>query len=179
MCRIKKVNSNDAKKFLNENHIQGFCSSTYKYGLYYHDELLSLMTFGRSRKTIMGDGRDGWELLRFCNKLNTHVIGGARRLLTHFCNEHPAGDIISFASHDISNGHLYEVLGFDYAGETHSSYWYVHNQSHERFHRSSFMKKDLVRKGYDPSLTEEQIMMQTDYLRIYDSGQSKWLQERL
>lgn len=177
-CKVKKVNSNDAKKFLNENHIQGFCSSTYKYGLYYQDELLSLMTFGRSRKSIMGDGRDGWELLRFCNKLNTHVIGGAQRLLTHFCNEHPAGDIISFASHDISNGHLYEVLGFDYAGETHSSYWYVHNQSHERFHRSSFMKKDLVRKGYDPSLTEEQIMMQTDYLRIYDSGQSKYVLKR-
>ena len=37
------------------------------------------------------------------------------------------------------------------------------------------MKKDLVRKGYDPSLTEEQIMQQTDYLRIFDSGQTKYV----
>lgn len=177
-CKVKKVNSNDTRKFLNENHIQGFCNSTYKYGLYYQDELLSLMTFGRSRKSIMGDNKDGWELLRFCNKLNTHIVGGAARLLTHFCNEHPDGDIITFASHDISNGNLYEKLNFDKVNETHSSYWYVHNQSHERFHRSSFMKKDLVRKGYDPSLTEEQIMMQTDYLRIYDSGQSKYILKR-
>jgi hypothetical protein len=177
-CKVKKVDSNEAKKFLNENHIQGFCSSTYKYGLYYQDELLSLMTFGRSRKSIMGDSKDGWELLRFCNKLNTHVVGGAERLLTHFCQDHPTGDIISFASHDISNGNLYEKLNFDKVNETHSSYWYVHNQTHQRFHRSSFMKKDLVRKGYDPSLTEEQIMMQTDYLRIYDSGQSKYILKR-
>ena len=174
-CKIKKVDSTEAKEFLNKNHIQGFCGSKYRYGLYHKNELLSLMTFGKSRKTMMGNGKDGWELLRFCNKLNTHVIGGASRLLTHFRLDHPDENIISFASHDISNGGLYEKLGFEKAGETHSSYWYVHNQTHQRFHRSSFMKKDLVRKGYDPSLTEEQIMQQTDYLRIFDSGQTKYV----
>lgn len=176
-CKVKKVNSKETRVFLDTNHIQGFCNSTYKYGLYYHEELVALMTFSKENNASSRN-KSGWTLLRFCNKLNTHVVGGAARLLTHFCNEHPTGDIISFASHDISNGHLYEVLGFEYAGEMQACYWYVHNQSHERFHRSSFMKKDLVRKGYDPSLTEEQIMMQTDYLRIYDSGQSKYVLKR-
>lgn len=176
-CKVKKVNSSDARKFINENHIQGFCNSTYKYGLYYKDELVAIMLFSKENNAS-SKSRTSWTLQRFCNRLNTHIVGGAARLLTHFCNEHPDGDIISFASHDISNGHLYEVLGFEYAGEMQACYWYVHNQSHERFHRSSFMKKDLVRKGYDPSLTEEQIMMQTDYLRIYDSGQSKYILKR-
>lgn len=176
-CKVGKVNSSDARKFLNENHIQGFCNSTYKYGLYYKDELVAIMLFSKENNAS-AKNLSGWSLLRFCNKLNTHVVGGAERLLTHFCQDHPTGDIISFASHDISNGHLYEKLGFEYVNEMQTCYWYVHNQSHERFHRSSFMKKDLVRKGYDPSLTEEQIMMQTDYLRIYDSGQSKYILKR-
>ena len=176
-CKVKKVDSVSARKFLNENHIQGFCNSTYKYGLYYKDELVAIMLFSKENNASSKE-RTGWTLQRFCNRLNTSIIMGATRLLTHFCKEHPDGDIISFASHDISNGHLYEVLGFEYAGEIQTCYWYVHNQSHERFHRSSFMKKDLVRKGYDPSLTEEQIMMQTDYLRIYDSGQSKYILKR-
>lgn len=176
-CKVKKVNSKETRRFLDANHIQGFCNSTYKYGLYYHDELVALMTFSKENNAS-SKNKSGWALLRFCNKLNTHVIGGAQRLLTRFCKDHPTGDIISFASHDISNGHLYEVLGFEYVGEMQACYWYVHNQSHQRFHRSSFMKKDLVKKGYDPSLTEEQIMMQTDYLRIYDSGQSKYVLKR-
>lgn len=173
-CKIKQVPSKDTREFLNRNHIQGFCNSTYKYGLYYKDELVAIMLFSRENNASSKKHND-WTLLRFCNKLNTHVIGGASRLLTHFRLGHPDGNIISFASHDISNGGLYEKLGFKKAGETYSSYWYVHNQTHQRFHRSSFMKKDLVRKGYDPSLTEEQIMQQTDYLRIFDSGQTKYV----
>ena len=39
--------------FLDENHIQGFSRSTYKLGLYYNNELISLMTFGY-RKTNRG-----------------------------------------------------------------------------------------------------------------------------
>ena len=173
-CRIKQVPSKDTRGFLNKNHIQGFCNSTYKYGLYYKDELVAIMLFGRENNASSKKHND-WVLLRFCNKLNTHVIGGASRLLVHFMKEHPDGNIISFASHDISNGGLYEKLGFEKIREMHTCYWYVHNQTHQRFHRSSFMKKDLVRKGYDPSLTEEQIMQQTDYLRIFDSGQTKYV----
>lgn len=176
-CKVLPVVSHDARTFLDANHIQGFCNSTYKYGLYYKDELVALMTFSKENNPGTNKGT-GWTLQRFCTKLNTSIIGGAQRLLTHFRKDHPEGDIISFASHDISNGHLYEILGFEYVNEMQACYWYVHNQSHQRFHRSSFMKKDLVRKGYDPSLTEEQIMMQTDYLRIYDSGQSKYILKR-
>ena len=173
-CRIcTKVKSNEARQFLEANHIQGFCNSTYKYGLYYNDELVALMVF--SKENNASKKCTGWTLQRFCNKLNTHVVGGAQRLLTHFCKEHPEGDIVSFAAHDISTGDLYEKIGFKYINEMQANYWYVHNQTHQRFHRSSFMKKDLVRKGYDASLTEEQIMMTTDYLRIFDSGQSKYI----
>lgn len=172
-CKVVEVPSSVARTFLDNNHIQGFCNSTIRYGLEYKGELVALMCFKKgsnpsAKKTCT------WDLIRFCSKTGVSVIAGAERLLIHFRQEHQ-GSIVSYASHDISNGGLYEKLGFRYDGEIQTTYWYVHNQSHERFHRSSFMKKDLVRKGYDPSLTEEQIMMQTDYLRIYDSGMSKYV----
>ena len=172
-CKVVEVPSSVTRKFLDNNHIQGFCNSTIRYGLEYGGELVALMCFKKgsnpsAKKTCT------WDLIRFCSKTCTSITAGAQRLLSHFRQEHP-GSIVSYASHDISNGDLYEKLGFRYDGEIQTTYWYVHNQSHERFHRSSFMKKDLVRKGYDPSLTEEQIMMQTDYLRIYDSGMSRYV----
>lgn len=172
-CDVKIVESGDARKFLNENHIQGFCNSTLRYGLYYNRELVALMCFKKSSNPS-SKNNTGWELLRFCTKTGWHISGAASRLLSHFRKDHNE-IIVSFASHDISNGNLYEALGFQYKGEIKACYWYVHNQTHMRFHRSSFTKKELVRKGYDPNLTEEQIMMNTDYFRIYDSGQSKYV----
>lgn len=172
-CKFSEVSSQDARKFLDENHIQGFCSSTIRYGLFYKDELVALMCFKKSHNPS-SKNNIGWELLRFCTKINTQIVGGAERLLSHFRENHQE-PIISFASHDISNGGLYEKLGFQYVSEVKSCYWYVHNQTHKRFHRSSFTKKELVNKGYNPNLTEEQIMMSSDYFRIYDSGQSKYI----
>lgn len=174
-CAVEPVSAKETRVFLDENHIQGFCSSTIRYGLYYKNELVALMCFKKtnnpsSKKNI------GWELLRFCSKMGWHIAGGAGRLLKYFRKDHPE-PIISFASHDISNGKLYETLGFQCTGEIKTCYWYVHNQTHKRFHRSSFTKKELVRKGYDSKLTEEQIMINSDYFKIYDSGQTKYILE--
>ena len=175
-CELKTVPSNEARKFLDENHIQGFCNSNLKLGLYYKGELVSLMTFNKSQKHIF-ENKACWELTRFCTKMNTRVINGAERLLKHFLQEYE-GNVVSYASHDISNGNLYKKLGFNFERETMSCYWYVHNQTHKRYHRSNFMKGSLVKQGYDPNLTEEQIMIQTDYLKIYDSGMDKYVLTR-
>jgi hypothetical protein len=45
-CRISNVSPQEAKSFLNENHIQGFVGSSIRIGLFHNGELVSLMTFG-------------------------------------------------------------------------------------------------------------------------------------
>ena len=75
---VKEVIDNKlVREFLDNNHIQGFVGSKIKLGLFYKDELVSLMTF--SKRTFMKN--EDYELVRFCNKLNTNVIGGASKLL--------------------------------------------------------------------------------------------------
>jgi hypothetical protein len=76
-CQLREViDTSIVRKFLNDNHIQGYSHSSIKIGLYYEDELVSLMIFGKKRKNM--------ELIRFCNKLNTNVIGGSSKLFKHF-----------------------------------------------------------------------------------------------
>lgn len=173
-CIIKEVPSKECSNFLNNNHIQGHSSSSIKLGLYYNDELVSVMTFSKSRVGI-GKNEDGWELVRFCNKMNNNVIGGASKLLKYFILHYNPNQIISYSCNDISSGNLYKVLGFE-RGNSSSSYWYIDQNTFQRLHRFNFRKVKLKELGYDTNnLTESQIMSELPYWRIYDAGTTRWV----
>ena len=177
-CEIREVNTKESNAFLNLNHIQGRCNSRIRLGLYYNDELVSLMTFGSRRRAISGAHKEvkgEYELLRYCSKLNTQVVGGAERLLKHFIRDNHPKTIISFSSNDISNGDLYKRLGFEKVAES-SSYWYI-DKNGIRYHRFSFTKDAIVRRGWrgdKNGWTEEDEMLSRGYMKIIDSGQTKW-----
>jgi hypothetical protein len=175
-CIIKEIDSNISTNFLNENHIQGRTNAKIKLGLYYDNELVSVMTFSKMSKLsgTKNINDNEWELGRFCNKLNTQVIGGASKLLKYFIANYNPSKIISFASNDISNGNLYKQLGFNEIGDITKAYWYIHKQTYQRYHRSSFTKSKLYAHGYDINMTEKEIMSNLPYLKIYDSGHIKY-----
>ena len=173
-CIIKQVDSNVCKKFLNDNHIQGFSPSTIKLGLYYNDKLVSIMTFSKSRAGI-GKKEDGYELVRFCNKLNINVVGAASKLLKYFILTYNPNKIVSYSSNDISNGNLYSKLGFIKDDKQNISYWYIDQNTFQRYHRFNFRKSKLKEMGYDITKTESQIMRELPYWRIYDSGTTRWV----
>ena len=173
-CKLKEVTSKESKQFLTTNHLQGNVNSSIRIGLYYNDELVSLMTFGKNRKSLNSNSnKDSYELYRFCNKKNVQVIGGASKILNHFIKKYQPSKIISFASNDISNGNLYYKLGFYKVGET-ASYWYIDPKTMSRHHRYKFRKSELIKMGYDKNMSEKDIMDALKYLRIYDTGQSKF-----
>ena len=117
---------------------------------------------------------DSYELIRFCCEPGYQIIGGASRLIAHFIRTHKPKKIISFSSNDISNGSIYQILGFKHVGES-ISYWYI-DQDFNRYHRYTFNKSQLIKKGLasDNTLTERQIMDENGFLRIFDSGVTKW-----
>ena len=164
---IKEVT--DPKYFLNENHLQGWCQSSINIGLYYNDDLVSLMTFGKRKIS----GSDTHELLRFCSKLNTNIIGAASKLFNFFINNYEFNNIISYASCDISDGSIYKILGFKEIGHTGLNYWWF--KDGKKYHRSKFMKHKLVKEGFDISKTENEIMKEQGFLKIYGSGNLKFL----
>ena len=170
-CIIKEVSFSDSKVFLETNHIQGECMSKYRYGLYYNGELVLLMTFGSKRK------KDYYELLRFCNKLNTSVIGGASKLLNYFIKIHKPKEIISYCDRRWPVGNIYEKLGFKIDHVSQPNYYYVIGQNREN--RFKYRKSELIKQGFDKDKSEHEIMLERGIYRIYDCGTKvyKWKKE--
>ena len=174
-CEVQKISDNQIKEFLEENHLQGHCASKYRYGLFHNDELVSVMSFGSLRKNLGQNIKEGhFELLRFANKQYINVVGGASRLLKRFISDQSPVSILSYADRSWSSEgkSLYNTLGFEFIGKTKPNYYYVFGDT--RRNRFSYRKSELVKEGYDESLSEKQIMIDRGIFRIYDSGQLKY-----
>lgn len=177
-CTVQEVSSKQAAKFLDANHIQGHTPTSVRLGLYYNNQLVSIMTFTQklgcqgSKQKQEGE----WALNRFCNKLNTRVVGGASKLLKYFISYFKPTIITSFSANDISDGGLYKTLGFTSDEKINSSYFYVKNE--HRWHRSTFTKDAIIARGWRDSKdgwTEKEVMDEMKFFRIYDSGTIKWI----
>ena len=172
-CIIKEVPSKECNEFLEKYHLQGKTNSSIRLGLYYNNELISIMTFGRGRKCL--NSKIEYELYRYCCKEGFQVVGGASKLFKHFVKEYKPETIESFSSNDISDGNLYQQLGFEKVSDS-VGYWYIDKEMN-RYHRYKFTKYSLVNEGYDKDKTEQEIMNEIGFYRIYDSGQTKWRYE--
>jgi len=120
-------------------------------------------------KNIFGE----YEMYRFCNKLNTNIIGGVDKLWKYFTNNYNPTEVITYANRCYSNGNLYKQLGFKFIGKTDPNYYYVINNN--RKYRFSFRKEILIKEGFDPNKTEHEIMLERKVYRIYDSGNLKFI----
>lgn len=175
-CEIKEVSPSVSREFLNDNHIQGFVGSKIKLGLFYNDNLVSIMTFGSLRPSMGYSPNDGdYELIRFCNKLNTNVIGGASKLFKHFLRTYKPNLVISYSDNTYSNGNLYNRLGFHLCDEdVKLNYYWAINKKRE--HRYNFRKSNLVKMGYNSDKSEREIMYEdVGSYRIWGAGNKKWL----
>ena len=171
-CEVKQIfYTEEYRKFLNKNHIQGFVASKLVYGLYYQGQLVSLMSFDKKEGRLNMKETD-WNLNRFCNLLNTNVIGGASKLLSYFIKQTNPSRIISYADKDWSNGNLYNVLGFKLINESKPDYKYIVDGL--RKSKQNFTKTKLSKMGHDISLTEFQIMENLGINKIYDCGKIKF-----
>lgn len=181
-CKVQEITSKEARVFMDENHMQGFAAAKFYYGLYYEEDLVSVMTFGKS---IRSNGE--WELLRFCSKNNYNIVGAASKLLRHFEMNNNPKVLISYANLRWSEGNIYEVLGFKCSKIVPPSYYYFMN-NYDRtlkiFHRTKFTRRNIEKyynsntyeiKYFDEKLTELENMFKNNYRIIYDCGMKKYV----
>lgn len=167
-CVVKEVDNR--KEFLEENHLQGFVNSKINIGLYHQSELVSILTFGKSRY----DKQYDWELLRFANKLDISVVGGFAKMLRYFKSNY-SGSIITYSDKRYFNGSIYKDNGFEKLKSTTPNYYYTDKRS--RYSRIQFQKHKLEEQLeiYDPNLTEWQNMQLNGYDRIWDCGHYRFI----
>lgn len=175
-CVIKEVFSSDAITFINKYHLQGYSKSDINIGLYYNNELISIMTFGKPRYNKHCE----YELIRYC--YSKHVIGGNEKLFSYFIKNYKPNSIISYCDLSKFTGKLYEKLGFSCMSKNikPSKHW-IHHRTKQH------ITDNLLRqRGFDQLLgdkygyfgkgsSNEELMMSHGFVEVYDCGQATYI----
>jgi len=172
-CDIRVVSDVDTNNYLDMYHLQSTCrGQKIRLGLYYNNQLVSLMTFGKSRFNKNCE----YELLRYCSHYN--VVGGAEKLFKHFINEYKPSSIVSYCDTSKFSGKVYDILGFTLDTiNSPSCHWYSAKEG-------KHITDNLLRmQGYDRLFKEnhgkgtsnEELILNRGYLPIYDCGQSTYI----
>lgn len=160
-CEIREINDiRLVRQFLDNNHLQGFRNSNIKIGLFYNNELVSLLTFGKPY--LNKSNKYDWELYRFCNKLNTSVIGAFDKLLKYFIQTYQPKSILTYSDFAKGTGNVYKKLHFEQLELTTPNYIWTNGNN--------------VLSRYQTQMKDEyKIMTSKDFIKIYDCGNYKWL----
>jgi hypothetical protein len=161
-CIIKEIDSKTKNEFLNQHHIQGEDKSKVKLGLFYKDELVAVMTFGKPRFNKNYE----WELIRYAT--SKHVLGGAGKLLKYFERNYNPKSIITYADRRFSQGNMYYKLGFKLDHISNPNFIWI-DKKHNIKSRMNSQKFKII-TDENKNLTAEQIMIKAGYNKIYDCG---------
>lgn len=175
-CTIKEVQSKEARKFLEENHMQGSVPATTRVALIYDDTIVSLMTFGKARISKNYQ----YELYRFCTKKNLTVQGAGSRMLKYFEERHKPKSLVSYANRRWSQGNFYEKVGFAFSHNSGPNMFWFKAGSMKLESRQKYQKhklKDIEGFIFDETKTAKENMFLNDYRVIYDSGNKIYLKE--
>lgn len=182
---VRPVSLDEAKLFLNKNHIQGFVGSSRRLGLWDGDVLVAVVcATAPNRRGAYGAKAGEWEITRYatCGV----VRGGFSRLLAHLERDlEKDGELltrwVSFSANDISDGGMYARCGFYVDRSVPPEYMYAGRktgmirESKRRWQRSRF-KRD-PRLAWDDSWTEFEAARNNGLLRVYDSGKIRWAKD--
>lgn len=171
-CTINEISKDDAKKFINENHIQGYAGCTIPLGCFYNGKLIGVMTFEQYG--------DEWVLNRFASDINVRCQGVGGKLFSYFVKKYNPNVVKSFA--DIrwtinKDDNLYTKLGFKIDEILKPEYRYV-NASHptERIHKFNFRKKILYKRyNADKNETETKLTQKLGFYKIWDCGLIRYI----
>lgn len=170
-CTIKEVSLVDTKKYLMLNHLQGYAKDSIRLGLYYNGNLVSIMTFNKSRY----NSKYQYELIRLCS--DRYIIGGAEKLFKHFIKTYNPQSIISYCDYSKFLGDVYLRLGFTFNKVSISKHWY--NPKTKQHILDSLLLKlgydKLFNTNFGKGTSNKELMLNSGFVEIYDAGQASYI----
>lgn len=157
---------------MNNYHTQNYARDSVRMGLFFNNELISVMTFGKPRYNKNYE----WELVRFCSVKN--VIGGSAKLFSHFVKTYQPQSIVSYCDLSKFRGDTYYKLGFTLIRTTKpTKHWYnIKTKQH--------ITDNLLRqRGFDQlfgtnfgiGTSNDELMLNNDFVIVYDCGQATFV----
>lgn len=176
-CILKEVDVKDAKNFINQYHLQNYAKDSIRYGLYYNGELVSIMTFAKSRYNKNYE----YEIIRYCSSEN--IIGGAEKLFNHFIKTIEPKSVISYCDNAKFDGDTYVKLGFTLLSKgAPSKHWY--NELTKEHYTDMLIRQQgfsRIVNHHDSSLDNldtndnRTLMLKAGFKEIFDCGQSTYV----
>ena len=169
-CRLFKLNLEYTRSFLNDNHLQGSCNGQLLcLGLVYGDQLMQVMTFGKSRY----DKHHAIELLRLCTKTGYSVIGGASRLINHAIAMFDVNNVISYCDLSKFNGSVYSNIGMKLLRVTPPQE--IWSKGTKKITANLLRQRgydQLFGTNYGKGTSNNELMLSNGWLPVYDCGQA-------
>ena len=171
---LKNISKQEANEFLDRYHLQNRCNGNIvNLGLYYNNELVQIMTFGKPRY----NKNYTWELLRLCTNNKYKIVGGSKRLFKAFLQSYK-GTIISYCDNSKFTGKVYNDLGFKLKSYGNPvKHWY---NIKENIHITDNLLRQrgfdqLFNTNYGKGTSNEKLMLEHGFVEIYDCGQSTYI----
>ena len=181
-CTIQTVDNSVAMTFEESYHLQGYSYHSQTHlALFHKGQIVSVMSFGKPR---FGYSKYDYELHRYCVKEGYTVVGGAEKLFKKFIKDNK-GIILSYSDNDYFTGSIYQRLGFVFDGYTNPGYYWCRS-NYQVLEREECQLKKL--KTQYPKLYEESegkgnredyIMSSLGYMKVYRSGNKRWVYKGL
>lgn len=176
MCTLESLDTEVAKAFCDNNFIYGYYDYIdYSFGLFYNDELISVMCFRK-----MSANRQ-YELCIYCTKEDYNIVGGYEKLHKFFENEYYPSLIISYSNNDYFSGDVQESLGYSYVGQIEPSYyWFLNNKEvSSEYYQLEYLKEkyqDLYEEACNENASsiEDYIMVKLHARKVYRCGNTLW-----
>lgn len=168
-CELREVNKKECDAFLNNYHLQNTCrGQVIRYGLYHNDELVEIMTFGKSRY----NKNYNYELLRLCSHKDYHVVGGSEKLFKRFLKDYNPQSIISYCDYSKFSGEVYKRLGMTFVKLTKPNKIWSKGKVKITNNLLNQRGADQLIGTHDGKGTSNKdIMIREGWAEIYDCGQ--------
>ena len=163
-CMIVPIEWSAASEALNNWHLMGAGSPARCIGLFYNDNLISVMTYKNKGKDT--------EIVRYASVPGTTSAGGFSRLVSYIEKQNPGRDIISFCDMRYSTAKSYISSGFIEIENKRSIIGFSWTDFKNRFNRL-YCRANMD----DRKLTEKQHAEELGLSKIYDAGQAKFIKK--
>lgn len=171
---VEEINSSLTKHFLDKYHLQKYSVSSINIALIdkENSQIYGVMTFGKPRF----NDKYEYENIRLCFNPDYIIRGGTEKMFKYFLNTYNPKSIITYVNLAKFTGEVYRRIGFNDIpnGITNPNYVWVNPKTNEVLTRYQTQKHRLVENGLGTDdQTENDIMEDLGYLKIYDSGNIK------
>lgn len=155
---LKTVDFTTAKEFLEYFDVEGDCED-YEIclGLYERDTLAQLAVFKQ-----LSDCK--YELLRLCTRPDCNILGGSKRLFTHFIEQYNPIQIIAKSDNSKYDGSKYTELNMKFLTTSDPRKHWYNIKSGEHY--------------LDTEQTNHEIMLREGFVEVYDCGQSTYIWQK-